>query len=189
MTCCFPLAVSVNANIICSINKIKNMATVLKSEDRNFTENPNKIDGFRIFTDNLRSAKGLDPENLNFDIRLLNPGQCSAPYHFHKYAEELFLIMSGESTLRTPNGFEIVKSGDMMFFEKGESGAHQLYNHTDSPCQFLDVRAYIGFDLCEYPDSNKMFIAPSNEIFDKDSTVNYFKGEEQIPEKWKHDWK
>jgi len=165
------------------------MATILKSEDRNFAENPNKIDGFRIFSDNSRVSNGIVPKNLNFDIRSLNPSQCSAPYHFHRYAEELFMILSGSSTLRTPNGFEIVKTGDIIFFEMGDSGAHQLYNHTDIPCQFLDIRTDIGFDVCEYPDSNKLFIAPTYEIFDKGSMANYFDGEEQIPEKWKNEWK
>jgi len=164
------------------------MATIIKKEERNFTENPNKIDGFRIFTDNSRNSKGINPLHLNFDIRLLNPGECSAPYHFHRYAEELFMVLSGAATLRTPNGAEIVNSGDVMFFEMGLNGAHQLYNHTDTPCEYLDIRTYIGFDVCEYPDSNKLLIYPSYEIFDKDSTVKYFKGEEHIPQKWKKDW-
>ena len=165
------------------------MATILKSKDRNFIENPNKIDGFRIFSDTSRSDKGINPQNLNFDIRQLNPGQCSAPYHFHRFAEELFVIMSGSATLRTPDGFEVVGQGDIIFFGMGESGAHQLFNHMELPCIFLDIRTYIGFDVCEYPDSNKILLAPSFEIFDKSSTLKYFEGEEHIPEKWNNEWK
>lgn len=161
------------------------MATVLKSEQREFLESPNKIDNFRIFTDMSRAKKGVTPQNLNFDLRQLNPGQYSAPYHFHRYAEELFMIISGTATLRTPAGLEIVNSGDLIFFEMGETGAHQLYNHTAENCTYLDIRTYIGFDVCEYPDSNKLLIAPTYEVFDKDSKVNYFKGEENIIERWK----
>jgi uncharacterized cupin superfamily protein len=161
------------------------MATVLKSDQREFRESPNKIDNFRIFTDVSRVNKGINPKNLNFDLRQLNPGQYSAPYHFHRYSEELFMIISGTSTLRTPKGLEIVNKGDLIFFEKGETGAHQLYNHTVETCEYLDIRTYIGFDVCEYPDSNKLFIAPSNEIFDKDSQVGYFHGEMNIIDKWK----
>lgn len=161
------------------------MATILKSAQREFQENPNKIDNFRIFTDISRAKKGINPQNLNFDLRQLNPGQYSAPYHFHRYAEELFMIISGSATLRIPNGLEIVNSGDMIFFELGETGVHQLYNHTTDNCTFLDIRTYIGFDVCEYPDSNKLFIAPTCEIFDKDSQVSYFQGEDNIIEKWK----
>ncbi|MHB9055857.1 MAG: cupin domain-containing protein [Paludibacteraceae bacterium] len=161
------------------------MATIFKSDQREFQENPGKIDNFRIFTDMSRIKKGVIPQNLNFDLRLLNPGQYSAPYHFHRYAEELFMIISGAATLRTPNGLETVNCGDLIFFEMGETGAHQLYNHTTENCKFLDIRTYFGFDVCEYPDSNKLLIAPTYEIFDKGSQISYFQGEENIIDKWK----
>jgi uncharacterized cupin superfamily protein len=127
----------------------------------------------------------LNPENLNFDLRQLNPDQYSAPYHFHRYAEELFMIISGAATLRTPDGLEIVTSGDLIFFEKGKTGAHQLYNHTAGTCVYLDVRTYIGYDIAEYPDSDKILIAPSFEIFQKDPQVKYFDGEKNIKSIWK----
>jgi len=161
------------------------MATILRSDQREFQENPNKIDNFRIFTDTSRIKNGVNPENLNFDLRKLNPEQYSAPYHFHRYAEELFMIISGSATLRTTDGLEIVSSGDLIFFEKGEKGAHQLYNHTAETCVYLDIRTYIGYDIAEYPDSNKLLIAPSMEIFEKDSQAGYFDGEEKIKDIWK----
>ena len=161
------------------------MATILKSNKREFKEDANKIDNFRLFTDVSRVKKGINPQNLNFDLRQLNPGQYCAAYHFHRYAEELFMIISGSATLRTPNGLEIVNSGDLIFFEKGEAGAHQLYNHTTEPCVYLDIRTFIGHDICEYPDSNKLFIVPTYEIFSKDSQVEYFAGEEDIVKRWK----
>ena len=160
------------------------MATILKAENREFKETPNKIDNFKIFTDLSRSKKGLNPENLHFDVRQLNPEQFSTPFHFHRFAEELFMIISGSATLRTPEGLEIVKSGDLIFFEKGEKGAHQLYNHTTEPCVFLDIRTYFGYDVAEYPDSNKILVAPSFEIYSKDSQLTYFEGERNMKEKW-----
>jgi len=160
------------------------MATILKSEKREFKEDANKIDNFRILTDISRLTNGIKPEHLNFDLRQLNPEQYSAPYHFHRYAEELFMIVSGSATLRTPTGLDIVNTGDLMFFGIGETGAHQLFNHTTEPCVFLDIRTYIGYDVAEYPDSNKIFLAPSRAIFKKDTIVNYFEGEENVKEKW-----
>ena len=160
------------------------MATILKSDQREFQESPNKIDNYRIFTDVSRAKKGVNPENLNFDLRQLNPEEYSAPYHFHRYAEELFMIVSGSATLRTPNGLEIVNSGDLIFFEKGETGAHQLYNHTSDVCIYLDIRTYIGYDVAEYPDSDKILIAPTYEIFNKKLQTTYFDGETSIKDKW-----
>jgi uncharacterized cupin superfamily protein len=168
------------------------MATILKSIQREFKENPNKVDHFRIFSDVSIAKTGIKPQNLNFDLRQLNPGQYCSAYHFHRYAEELFMIISGSATLRMPKGLEIVESGDLMFFEKGEIGAHQLYNHTAKPCIYLDIRTFIGYDVCEYPDSNKIFLDPSGEMFGKDAIVNffdsplnYFDGEENVRNKWK----
>jgi uncharacterized cupin superfamily protein len=163
------------------------MAIILKSYQREFKEEPNKIDNFRLFSD-VSIKKGVNPQNLIFDLRQLNPGQYNCPYHFHRYAEELFMIISGAATLRTPNGLEIVENGDLIFFETGKTGAHQLYNHTETPCVYLDIRTFTGFDVCEYPDSNKINIMQSTEsdkIFDKNSQVNYFDGEETIRDKWK----
>ncbi len=160
------------------------MATIFRSNQREFKEEPNKIDPYRLFSDVSIKEKMVKPENLNFDLRQLNPEQYSAPYHFHNYAEELFLIISGSATLRTPAGMKVVNRGDLIFFEKGETGAHQLYNHTMEPCIYLDVRTFIGYDVCEYPDSNKMFLVPSYEIFDKKAKMDYFDGEENVKEKW-----
>jgi uncharacterized cupin superfamily protein len=160
------------------------MATIFRCSDRDFQEDPNKIDNFRLFSDVSRKKKGLNPKNLNFDLRMLNPGQYSAPYHSHRYAEELFMIISGSITLRTPDGLEIVSPGDLIFFEMGDSGAHQFYNHTTEPCTYLDIRTFTGFDICDYPDSGKILIDPSFEIFKKEDRTKYFEGETEVRKKW-----
>jgi uncharacterized cupin superfamily protein len=160
------------------------MAKILKCADREFKEDANKIDNFRLFSDTSRIKNGINPKNLNFDLRQLNPSQFSAPFHFHRFAEELFMVVSGSMTLRTFDGLEIVETGDVIFCEIGESGAHQFYNHGTEPCIYMDIRTFIGHDICEYPDSEKLFIVPSYEIFEKKSKVGYFEGEQNILEKW-----
>jgi uncharacterized cupin superfamily protein len=163
------------------------MATVLQSARREFKENPGRIDRFRLCSDVSIIKKGLNPQNLHFDLRQLNPGEYNCPYHFHRFGEELFMIISGSATLRTPEGLETVETGDLIFFETGETGAHQLYNHTEAPCIYLDIRTFIGFDVCEYPDSNKINLiqSTSDRVFDKNSQLNYFDGEEDVQDKWK----
>jgi uncharacterized cupin superfamily protein len=161
------------------------MARILKKANRDFKEDTNKIDNFQLFSDASRIKNDINPKYLNFDLRQLNPGQFSAPFHFHRFAEELFMVVSGSITLRTLDGKEIIETGDLVFCETGEDGAHQFYNHGTEPCIYLDIRTFIGHDICEYPDSEKIFIAPSFEIFEKKSKVEYFKGEQNIVEKWK----
>ena len=132
-------------------------------------------------------AKIAGSKHVMFDVRSLDPGKYSFPYHFHRNAEELFLIISGKATLRSPDGFQEVSQGDIIFFEEGPTGAHQLYNHGDTPCVYLDVRTSFGIDVCEYPDSGKINILPYLEIFQKSSRVDYYDGEEAVATKWPKD--
>jgi len=51
-------------------------------------------------------------------------------------------------------------------------------------CLYLDIRTYLGYDIAEYPDSDKILLAPSFEIYKKDSPVAYFDVEKNIREIW-----
>ena len=161
------------------------MATLIKKDSIEYKEDPNVIDNYRLFTASPRLSSLAGSKNLFFDLRLLNPGQFSFPYHFHRNAEELITVLSGSMTLRSPNGLEIMTPGDLVFFEMGETGAHQFFNHTTEPCSYLDIRTFLGIDVCEYPDSVKINVIPVMEIFEKNTKVGYFKGEENVLEKWK----
>lgn len=129
-------------------------------------------------------AELVKAKHLQFDVRSLDPDKYSYPYHFHRNAEEIFVILSGKATLRTPDGFVELTEGDIVFFEIGPEGAHQLYNHTQQPCRFLDIRTDMGLDVCEYPDSGKINILPYKEVYQSDDKVDYFKGEDKVKEKW-----
>lgn len=162
------------------------MADILKAKDRQFSPNPGRIDSYRLFTDMSRESKQINPDNLNFDIRLLNSNEYSSLYHFHHHAEELFVILSGRATLRTPEGLHILETGDLAFFKKGKEGAHQLFNHTEESCTFLDIRTFFQSDVCEYPDSNKLLIVPQMDIYKKGNDFKLFDGEDDIKEIWKN---
>jgi len=128
-------------------------------------------------------------KHLRFDVRSLDPGKFSFPYHFHHAAEELFIILSGWATLRSPRGFERVSQGDIIFFEEGASGAHQFRNEGDAPCVYVDIRTVFGIDVCEYPDSGKINVIlaalqPHGGVFETSSRVDYFKGEEGVATRW-----
>ena len=161
------------------------MATIIKKNERDFRSYPNRIDGYRLMSDIAREQKGINPKWLNFDFRQLPPHQYNAAYHFHRFAEEMFLILQGSATLRTPEGLVTVEEGDALFFEAGESGAHQLYNHTEQVCTYLDLRSHIGHDVCEYPDSDKIILIPGGETFCRSEQHEYFDGETDVDEIWK----
>ncbi len=160
------------------------MATVIKKSKIEYKEDANRIQHYRMLTSSPRFSSIVNPENLFFDMRVLEPGQYSYPYHFHRHAEELMMVVSGSMTLRSEEGFEVLSEGDLVFFEKGKDGAHQFHNHTKEPCKYLDIRTFTGADVCEYPDSGKVNIIPAMEIYESGSRVDYFKGEEKVVERW-----
>jgi uncharacterized cupin superfamily protein len=96
----------------------------------------------------------------------------------------MFVILSGEALLRTPEGIQSVKAGDVIFFEMGPEGAHQLKNGGVEPCKYVDIRTDLGMDVCDYPDSGKVNILPDFELYEKDRQVGYFHGEQNIKEIW-----
>ena len=164
------------------------MVNIFRRQDMSFRLKNSPITEFSWHTSpNL--AELSQSKHLHFEIRRLDPGKYSYPYHFHRNSEELFIIMSGNVTLRTPEGIQELFSGDIVFFEMGPSGAHQLFNHTETVCEYIDIRTEAGIDVCEYPDSGKVNILPERNIFDMKDQVDYFKGEENIEEVWASVWK
>lgn len=162
------------------------MATFFKPEELRFVSDPAKPAQFDLLTVEPRLSKITGSKQLIFDLRQLNPGKYSFPYHFHKNSEEFMYIISGEMTVRTPDGLRTIKQGEMVFFELGETSTHQFYNHSDKPCVYLDIRTNMGYDVTEYPDSGKVNIFPFGMIFEKDKQVDYFKGEEDVEKVWEN---
>jgi uncharacterized cupin superfamily protein len=160
------------------------MAKIFHIDDLAFKERKSALPEFAWQT-SPRLAKEAGSKYFQFDIRSLDPGKFSFPYHFHRASEEMFLILSGEATLRSPKGFQKIGRGDLAFFEEGAAGAHQLYNHSDDPCVYLDLRAPVSLDVCEYPDSGKLAILPiKDEIFEASSKTDYYQGEDRVVDHW-----
>ena len=93
--------------------------------------------------------------------------------------------MSGRGELRTSEGIQKLSAGDIALFEKGESGAHQIFNPYQELLVYLDVRSLNRLDVCEYPDTGKVNILPQKDIFMRGESREYFEGEEAVQEVWK----
>ena len=162
------------------------MVHICKTTGSDFQE-LKSFEKFRLETAIPRFSSLVGSKHMMFDLRRLNPGNYSFPYHFHHNAEELFVIFSGTATLRTPDGFQKVESGDIVFFGVGESSAHQLFNHSNKPCIYLDIRTVRELDLTEYPDSGKVNVFPFSKIYKNDAEVDYFHGEENVDQYWEQE--
>lgn len=161
------------------------MSKIFKNNSFEFKEESKAVGKFKLLTAFPRLSTIVESKHMVFDYRTLEHDEYSFPYHFHRNAEELIFIISGAMTMRTPKGLEILQTGDLIFFEMGESGAHQFYNHESEPCTYLDIRTTVGIDVCEYPDSGKINIVPFNEIYETLTKVDYNKGEDNVDLIWK----
>lgn len=160
------------------------MPTIIDPNKLDFKFDSQSLKDFNLKTLTPRLGEITNSTHFKFDIRQLDPDTFSFPYHFHRNAEELIMILSGSLTLRSKDGLRVINKGEIVFFEMGESGVHQFYNHEKAPCVYLDIRTTIGIDITEYPDSGKINISPNNEIYEQHTKVDYNKGEEGIREIW-----
>jgi uncharacterized cupin superfamily protein len=160
------------------------MPAIINPDELEYKNDSSALESFDLLTLSPRLSKIVGSKHFVFDLRKLDSGKYSFPYHFHRNAEELIMIISGSMTIRLPKGFEIVQKGQIVFFEMGETSAHQFYNHDTQPCVYLDLRTTVGIDVCEYPDSGKINVSPFNEIFEKKTQVDYNKGEENVQLIW-----
>jgi uncharacterized cupin superfamily protein len=86
--------------------------------------------------------------------------------------------------LRQGDKYREVSKGDLIFFENSREGAHQIYNHSDQPFRYFALSATDPFEVCEYPDSNKMSVIKLKKTFQMGSEVEYLRGEENPTKNW-----
>ena len=160
------------------------MPNIINPGTFEFKTDSTALKDFGLKTLTPRLGELVGSKHFLFDIRQLDPDMFSFPYHYHMNAEELIMIISGSFTMRYKEGFRIVNQGELIFFEIGESGVHQFYNHADIPCVYLDFRTTVGLDVSKYPDSDKILILPFWEFYEKNPKVEYNTGEEKVRETW-----
>lgn len=117
--------------------------------------------------------------NMVASVYTLPPGKAAYPYHHHTRREEVFYIISGEGSLRTPEGSRPVKAGDLMYFAPSPEGAHQLTNTGSQPLVYLDVDYRPDLDAAFYPDSGKIGIwgRGTDRVYRLEDNVDYHEGE------------
>ncbi|GGF16096.1 hypothetical protein GCM10011611_22320 [Aliidongia dinghuensis] len=111
-------------------------------------------------------------------IEELLPGKQSCPLHYHAEEEEQMMILAGEATLRLGDERYKVKAGDYVVFPAGQKLGHCLINESDAVCRFLMIGESKPNDVCVYPDSNKVLVPQTGEIYVKSETRDYWYGED-----------
>jgi uncharacterized cupin superfamily protein len=101
-----------------------------------------------------------DAANLTkFGVNLLRlpPGAWSSQRHWHTEADEFVYVLSGEVTLVTDEGPEILKAGDAAGFKAGDANGHCLQNLSATDAIVLEVGSRIASDSAHYSEVD-MFV-------------------------------
>lgn len=89
----------------------------------------------------------------------LPPGEKGSPYHYELHREEWLIVVSGEVTVRSPQGERVLRAGDTTCFPPGEEGLHTMHNDGATAARFLMPSSYPrdGYAAIR-PESNTVVI-------------------------------
>src|SRR5215469_15933660 len=101
-------------------------------------------------------AAPLGATKLGCRLTVRAPGKKAFPRHLHYVNDELFVILSGDGTLRFGAERYPVRSGDVIVCPAGGADkAHQLINSSAGELRYLSISSVELPEVAEYPDSNK----------------------------------
>jgi len=102
----------------------------------------------------LGDAAGLSQFGVN--LLKLPPGAASSQRHWHSAEDEFVYVVSGEVTLVSDAGEELLRAGDCAGFPKGAADGHQILNKSSAMAVCLEVGARSDNDVCTYSDIDMM---------------------------------
>jgi uncharacterized cupin superfamily protein len=100
----------------------------------------------------LGNAAGL--KNFGVNLVTLQPGSASALRHWHTKQDEFVYIITGEVSLITDDGLQILSAGMMAGFPAGEANGHHLINQSSVPAVYLEIGDRTLEDEATYPDDD-----------------------------------
>jgi uncharacterized cupin superfamily protein len=101
----------------------------------------------------------FETDMLGASLTELLPGAPGGPLHMHYGVEEMFFVLAGTPTVRTPEGEESLSPGDVVYFPEGRAGLHDFSNPTDEPARLLGISTKRFPDLLAYPERGVAWVA------------------------------
>jgi len=101
----------------------------------------------------------FETDMLGASLTELQPGAPDYPLHLHYGVEEMFFVLSGTPTVRTPEGEEQLSPGDVVYFPEGPDGLHTFSNPTPEPARMLGISAKRFPDVVAYPERGVAWVA------------------------------
>jgi uncharacterized cupin superfamily protein len=132
-------------------------------------------DGNRFKRAMVGQAVGAQLTGLS--IYELPPGEAAWTYHYELNREEWVIVVEGAVVVRTPKGDRALHAGDVVCFQVGEDGAHQVRNDSDAVARFAMPSSWAGDGFVAVrPDSNTaLIVGPGfRQIVPLDESLDYW---------------
>jgi uncharacterized cupin superfamily protein len=101
----------------------------------------------------------FEADKLGASLWEFPPGSPGSPLHMHYGVEEMFFVLSGTLTVRTPDGEHQLTPGDVVYFPEGPDGLHDFSNPSAEPVRMLAVSTKRFPDVVAYPDKGVAWVA------------------------------
>lgn len=108
----------------------------------------------------LGDAAGLTQFGVN--ILRLPPGAWSSQRHWETTSDEFVYVLSGEVTLVTDAGPEVLRAGDAAGFKAGDPDGHCLQNRSDADALVLEIGTRVPDNAAHYSDID--MLAPPGDM-------------------------
>ena len=139
---------------------------------------------FAVAFKGISEALDREPESLDlakrwpFDLEWnrIPPGKSNFPMGGHSAQWEMYLIVSGNGSVRDKGGTTKVAAGDAFIFGPNES--HQITNTSDADLIYYVIADNPVGESCYYPDSNKWLVRSPERRFLRSEPLDYLDGEE-----------
>ena len=80
----------------------------------------------------------------------------AAVFHYHVQREELLIVLEGQLSLRSADGWEELAEGEVVAFPRGERGAHGYRNDGAEPVRVLMISEMNAPNISVYPDTDQI---------------------------------
>jgi uncharacterized cupin superfamily protein len=101
-----------------------------------------------------RLGEALGLSNFGVNLTTLAPGAHSSLRHWHAAQDEFVYVLSGELTLITDAGAQVLVPGMAAGFPAGRADGHHLFNHTAAEAVYLEVGDRTAGDAVTYADAD-----------------------------------
>ena len=115
----------------------------------------------------LGDVAGLTQFGVN--LLRLPPGAWSSQRHWHTGEDEFVYVLSGEVTLVTDAGDEVLRAGDAAGFKANDGDGHCLQNRSAHDVQVLEIGTRVPDSMAYYSDID-MIVKPDTGYTHRDGT-------------------